>query len=82
MLVAMNDAQISAPSVCSAAVTSTKNATKKRISVTTTSIRPEAMWMPRPAGGRSSATASPVTRSSVVRVANSGADIAVSLGAR
>ena len=36
-----------------------------------TSISPETIREPRLAGGRSSATASPVTRSSVVRVANS-----------
>ena len=37
-----------------------------------TSISPEAIRSPGSAGGRSSATASPVTRSSAVRVANSG----------
>ena len=47
-----------------------------------TSIRPDAMRGPRLAAGRSSATASPVTRSSVVSVANSGVAIALSLGAR
>ena len=37
-----------------------------------TSIRPEAIREPRLAGGRSSATASPVTRSSAVRLAKAG----------
>ena len=67
----MNDAQISAPSACSAATTKTKIAATNRIIVTTTSISPDTIRAPRLAAGRSSATASPVTRSSVVRVANS-----------
>ena len=45
----------------------------KSTMVTIRSIRPEAIRSPRLAGGRSSATPSPVTRSSVVIVANSAA---------
>ena len=68
----MNDAQISASSACSAATTNTKIAATNKIMVTTTSISPDTIRPPMLAGGRSSATASPVTRSSVVNVANSG----------
>ena len=45
-----------------------------------TSIRPEPIRGATEAGGRSSATASPVTRSSEESIANSGDDIAVSIG--
>ncbi len=50
----------------------TTNSTK----VTTKSISPDASRSPRLAGGRSSATPSPVTRSSVVIVANSAIEVA------
>ena len=59
----------------SARTVATANSRNIRISatiVTTTSMRPEAIRAPRLAGGRSRATASPVTRSSEVSVANSG----------
>ena len=80
----MTDASIatwsSAASVWSAAISRPRTRTTSRPKVAATSISPDAMRAPRLAGGRSSATASPVTRSSAVSVANSGVAIALSLG--
>ena len=69
----MNATVASAASVLSVAIDATRMTTKRSARVVVTSISPEAIRSPRLAGGRSSATASPVTRSSVVSVANSGA---------
>ena len=55
---------------------------RPRASPSATSISPEPIRAPTVAGGRSSATASPVTRSSGVSIANSGDDIAITLGSR
>ena len=64
--------QISAASAWEATTNRSSTTSISSARVTAMSIIPETIRTPRPAGGRSSATASPVTRSSSVRVANSG----------